>query len=389
MLSMYDLENEESKKNIKNLGLAFEDESDISESNEIEKVNNEDILKSDSVNFSSLIELLDEPDSVIDTNFSLPESNTNNSLLYSINNKENKITNENEYSTLKVPILKTYSKRINKIPFSFEDENDNDSDNDIITESENFTFYGKSKYNRDNLNINTAYSFPKRDKLDEKLLNVNINDFIRKEDILENNNNKFNNNIEKMQEDIEDSQIKDHIMKTIEMIKNNDNNNNILNLKETSEDFVATQKLDSSQVISQDEFGRLDILKSSQLDNNFNNLSLEKEKEQILLNNKISDIQEDKLNIFDNEILVIQPVKNVIEKHENRTMQDNSKQNNIYYEDLTNKNDSDKDYDFNKNFEIINDNNKKDDLINEKEILNFDEWKNEYFSTSGLNTKEM
>ncbi|OUM59182.1 hypothetical protein PIROE2DRAFT_15349 [Piromyces sp. E2] len=468
MLSILDSENEKNETKDLNIGLTFEDVSD-DDNTFNNKVNTEDSLKNDSVNFSSLMKLLDEPDSVNDTNSSLQSQDTNNLYSFSLDDNINKNNNNDkeEYtSTLKVPILKTYSsKKFKKLPIFFDDEND-DSDDELKGESKNFTFYGKSKYNKDNLNINTAYSFPKRNKLDERVLNANINDFIKKEDILgktenynkneeikiSNKNNKDdyshifdiyakdnvendNENIEKTQPIVEDTQVKDHIMKTIEVIKNdNDSISDITNMKSLSQIFVPTQQLDfedtqpidSTQIISQGEYDKSKIIGSSQLDidifdmkdsqnENFkfslDDNKSEKEIHSIFLSEKTYNISEITKTVFDNDKELTQSVLDITEKYKNQTIHDNPELENINMEgdmlkevvndnnmieneEIDNLNDdndssSDDDYDFNKKSEKSKKDEPVEDYSNVKKVLNFDEWKNEYFSTSGLKTDDM
>jgi len=433
--------------------------------NDVEKTNMEDSLKNDSVNFSSLMDLLDEPDSLNDIASSLPSQKENNPFLFPFGNNQDTSNNtKNEFSsTLKVPVLKTYSsKKPKKIPFTFDDEDENESDNEIKGESKNFIFYGKSKYNKDNLNINTAYSFPKRDKLDEKILNASINDFIRKEDIIgkkediksnenenssisgnkddyshmfdvyiKDTNEQLNDNLEKTQQIVEDTQVKDHIMKTIEVIKN-DNDNNESNIKSFSQDFVATQQLDieatqpidSTQIISEGDFDKKSVNESFQSNFNiFNEKDSQVENDRLSINNSqleeknqsrfhiknynISEITE---TIFDNDKELAQSVMDITEKYKNQTIHDKSELDDIEIEDEylkvnNNNNDnnedesimseddsSDEDYDFNKKINEQNNNNdrsKLEEKIEEEKILTFEEWKNEYFSTSGLDTQEM
>jgi len=442
MLTFFE-ENKQNEIKDSNIGLAFEDESDndVSIENDVEKTNS---LKNDSVNFSSLMDLLDEPDSLNDIASSLPSQKENNPFLFPFgNDKDTSNNNKNEISsTLKVPVLKTYSsKKTKKIPFTFDDEDENESDNEIKGESKNFTFYGKSKYNKDNLNINTAYSFPRRDKLDEKILNASINDFIRKEDIIgkkedsksnekdnsfisgdkddyshifdvyiKDTNEHFNDNLEKTQQIVEDTQVKDHIMKTIEVIKNDNDNNDSSNIKSFSQDLVATQQLDieatqpidSTQIISHNDFSENNVNetfrsgifneKDSQIENDehsINNSQFEeKNQSRLHINNyNISEITE---TVFDNDKELAQSVMDITEKYKNQTIHDKSELNDIEVEDDS----SDEDYDFNKNIDEQNNNNnnnnnKLEEKIEEEKILTFEEWKNEYFSTSGLDTQEM
>ena len=461
--------------------MTFEDESEDESAinNNNNKINTEDSLKNDSVNFSSLMQLLDEPDSVNDIsssyqNQSQSQDTNNNPFLFSFGDTvdENKNSNDNnndkeEYSSaLKVPVLKTYSsKKTKKLPISFDDEDDSDSDAELKGESKNFTFYGKSKYNKDNLNINTAYSFPKRNRLDERILNANINDFIRKEDILgksdnDNENNKKekekkstksnkekedyshifdvyvkdneendNESIEKTQPIVEDTQVKNHIIKTIEIIKN-DNDDSLTQMESLSQNFVATQPLDfentqlldSTQVISQEGNDKSSNINSSQLDidifdikdsqnNQFSMNSMnsvqEKESQSMLPQKKTYDISEITKTVFDNDKELAQSVMDITEKYKNQTIRDNSElkdmeddmlkdignEDNMVEEEMDNSSNeadsSDDDYDFSKKLESSKEAEKVDEQPSEEKILSFDEWKHEYFSTSGLNMENM
>ncbi|ORX60181.1 hypothetical protein BCR36DRAFT_52802 [Piromyces finnis] len=439
MLSIIDSEN---KKNDTN-NIAFEDESDEDNTIKSKDKVNSDLLKNDSVNFSSLIQLLDEsPDS------SFQSQDTNSSFMFPFENTTtSKSINDKEYeSTLKVPVLKTYSsKKSKKIPFSFDDEEY--KDDEIKGESKNFTFYGKSKYNRDNLNINTAYYFPKKTGFDEKILTANINDFIRKEDILreteDNKNLNENNNIFDeesnkefdIQSIVENSSVKDHIMKTIEVIKNDNDNkysSSMMDIKSFSQDFVATQKLDfdetqSSNIIQidkQEESKRPNVINSSQLDFNIFNLKDSQNNfNQLFLNNsksnedqitppveKAYNITKATKTIFDNNIELAQSVMEITEKYKNQTIQDNNGLENIEIENETledsinnsseirnneknainsDSDSSEEDYDFNKNLKRLEENGNFEKQLNKDNILSFDEWKNEYFSTSGLKIEDM